>query len=267
MNSNFAVQAQATDKLMMCPCCGDQIALGIQACACGARFVGAPLDETPIKMRRFGPAMTALLLLLLAIGLTAIVTKWLTGLALVPAWYALRALRLEKRDPVGYGGRRIALATLTLALTGAAGMAAYGISRIPHALENHSIRRVAATQAAMHRLAGILEDYKATTGAYPKNTADLKKVLSEAMPEDYWEKTIRYQSYPEALADAALRNNNDPSQPNAPALAIQFNTFELRSAGADGIEGTDDDIIMRDGVFFTNAQIKKLPSVRTSSDR
>jgi hypothetical protein len=267
VNSNFAVQAQAADKLMMCPCCGDSIAVGVKACACGARFVGAPLDETPIKVRRFGPAMTAALLLVLAITLTAILTKWLTPLALVPAWYALRALRLEKGDPTGYGGRRLAAATLTVALAGAAGMAAYGISNIPRALENYSIRQVAATQAAMHHVAGILEDYKATTGAYPKNTADLKKVLSEAMPADYWEKAIRYQSYPEALVDVRLRNDMDPTRRNAPAVAIQFNTFELRSAGADGIEGTDDDIIMRDGVFFTNAEIKKLSSVRTSSDR
>ena len=264
MNSNFAVQAQATGKLMLCPCCGGQIALGIKACACGARFVGAPLDETPIKMRRFAPAMTAALLLLLAIGLTALLTKWLTGLALVPAWYALRALRLEKGDPSGYGGRRIAATTLVLALAGSAGMAAYGISYIPRALENHRISRLAATEAAMHHIAGILEDYKAATGSYPKNTADLKKVLTEAMPTDYWEKSIRYQSYPEALADSRLRNDDPRVLGNA---TIQYNNFELRSAGADGIEGTDDDIIMRDGVFFTNAEIKKLPSVRTSSDR
>jgi len=264
VNSNFAVQAQATGKLMLCPCCGGQIALGIKACACGARFVGGPLDETPIKMRRFGPAMTAALLLLLAIGLTALLTKWLTGLALVPAWYALRALRLEKGDPAGYGGRRIAATTLVLALAGSAGMAAYGISYIPRALENYSIRRVAATEAAMHHIAAILEDYKAATHSYPKNTADLKKVLGEAMPADYWDKAIRYQSSAEALADSRLRNDDPHVLGNA---TIQYSNFELRSAGADGIEGTDDDIIMRDGVFFTNAEIKKLTSVRTSSDR
>jgi hypothetical protein len=264
VNSNFPVQAQATGKLMLCPCCGGQIALGIKACACGARFVGPPLDETPIKMRRFAPAMTALLLLVLAIGLTALLTKWLTPLALVPAWYALRALRLEKGDPAGYGGRRIAATTLVLALGGSTGMAAYGISYIPRALENYSIRRVAATQAVIHHVAAIIADYKATTHSYPKDMAELRKILPGDMPADYWEKTIRYQSYPEALADSRLRNDNPRVLGNA---TIQYNNFELRSAGADGIEGTDDDIIMRDGVFFTNAEIKKLPSVRTSSDR
>ncbi len=256
MNSNFGIEAPTTGKLMLCPCCGGQIALGIKTCACGARFVGAPLDETPVKIRRFGPAMTATLLLVLAVALTAIVTKWLTPLALVPAWYALRAMRLEKRDPAGYGGRRIAAATLTLALAGAAGMAAYGIANIPRALDNYRTRRVAATQATMYHLAAILAEHKATTGSYPTDMASLKKILAEEMPADYWEKTIRYQSYPEALANNRLGS-----------ATIQFNNFELRSAGADGIEGTDDDIIMRDGVFLTSAELKKLPSARTSSDR
>jgi hypothetical protein len=264
VNSNFAVQAQAAGSLMLCPCCGDRIAVGIKACACGARFVGAPLDEAPIKIRRFGPAMTALLLLGLAIGLTAILTKWLTPLALVPAWFALRALRLEQRDPAGYGGRRVAAATLTIALAGSAAMAAYGIGYIPRALDNHRTRRDAATEAAIHHVAAILEDYKAATHSYPKDTAELRKILTAELPADYWEKMIRYQSYPEALADSRSRNDDPRVLGN---VTIQYNNFELRSAGADGIEGTDDDIIMRDGVFFTSAEVKKLPSVRTSSDR
>jgi len=243
---------------MMCPCCGDDIRIGAETCPCGARFVGVPLDETPARIRHYGPAMTALLLLALAIALTAILTKWLAPLALVPAWLAMRALRLEKRDPASYGGRQVAAVTLGLALVGMVGMATYGVSSIPRALDNYRVRRVAATEAAMHHVAAILEDYKLTTGSYPKNTDDLKKVLSEAMPSDYWEKTIRYRSETELVAEG--------NRPDAIAK-VSYTKFELRSAGADGIDGTDDDIIMRDGVFFTSAEIKKLPAVRTSSDR
>jgi hypothetical protein len=260
VNSNFKVQAQATGQLMLCPCCGGGIALGIQACGCGARFVGAPLDETPVKIRRFGPAMTAALLFMLAVGLTALLTKWLAPLALVPAWFAIRALRLEKHDPEGYGGRRVAAATLALAIVGSVGMATYGISYIPRAVENYRVRRAAATQAVMHHVAAILEDYKAANGGYPEDMAAYKKLLNGEVPADYWEKTIHYQSYLEPLARI-----EGPRTPGKPPL--QYSTFELRSAGADGIEGTDDDIIMRDGVFYTSAEIKKLPAVRTSSDR
>ena len=265
MNSNFGVQPQVTSKLMLCPCCGTSIALGINECACGARFVGSPLDETPIKVRRFGPALTSILLLGLAVGLAAIVTKWLAPLALIPAWYAMRAMRLEKSDPASYGGYRLAAVTLTIALTGSAVLAVYGIANIPRALENRRIRHVAGTQAAMYHLANLVEDYRHTFGSYPRDTQEIKKVLTETIPADSWETTIRYQSYPEALVDSNLRN--DPGPARHGAASIQFNNFELRSAGPDGIQGTDDDIIMLDGVFYTNAEIKKQPFVRTSSDR
>jgi Tfp pilus assembly protein PilE len=258
VNSNLAVQAQATPRLMMCPCCGGEIAIGVKACACGARFVGPPLDEKPVEIRRYGPAMTALGLLALAIALTAILTKWLAPLAVVPAWSALRAMRLAKRNPAGYGGRAVAAVTLTLAITGLVGMAAYGIGHIPRAFDNYRVRRVAATEAAMHHVAAILEEYKAKNNGYPENMAALKKLLNAEMPADYWEKTIRYRSETELVAEG--------NHPDAIAK-ISYTKFELRSAGPDGIEGTDDDIVMRDGVFFTNADLKKLPAARTSSDR
>src|SRR5205085_4332736 len=195
-----------------------------------------------------------------AVMLTAIATKWLAPLALVPAWFALRAMRLEKSDPAGYGGRRAAAATLALAMVGSVGMATYGISYIPRAVENYRVRRAAATEATMHHIVAILEDYKAANNSYPKDMAELKKLLNGEMPADYWEKTIRYQSHLEPLA-----RNDGLLTPGKPP--IQYSTFELHSAGPDGIEGTDDDIIMRDGVFYTSAEIKKLPAVRTSSDR
>ena len=260
MNSNFGIETQTAAKQMLCPCCGAEIALGIAACDCGARFVGRPFDETPVKIRRFGPAATSALLLLVAVGLTAIATKWLAPLAIVPAWFAWRAVRLEKSDPDGYGGRRVAVATLTLAIIGGLGMATYGISYIPRAVENYRVRRAAATEATMHHVAAILEEYKAANGGYPEDMAAFKKLMNGEVPADYWEKMIHYQSYLEPLARI-----EGPRMSGKPP--IQYSTFELRSAGADGIEGTDDDIIMRDGVFYTSAEIKKLPAVRTSSDR
>jgi hypothetical protein len=80
--------------------------------------------------------------------------------------------------------------------------------------------------------------------------------MSETLPSDYWNKSLKYQSYTEAIADGSLVR-----------MGLSFNNFELRSAGPDEKEGTEDDIIMRDGAFFTSAEIKKQPIVRNSSDR
>lgn len=245
---------------MLCPCCGEEITLGVSRCRCGARFVGAPLDESPIRVKRFGPAMTAVLMLAVVVAATLVITKWLAVTVLIAIRFALRAMRLARRDPEWYGGFRVTLATLVLAIAGGAIAASYGIAHIPTFLENRRVRRTAATQSAMYHLANLLEDYKRAYGSYPQNTQEIKKAVTESLPVDYWQKTIRYQSFTEYIADAT-----DPKFLGR--TGIPFNNFELRSAGPDGKEGTDDDIIMRDGIFYTNAEVKKQPTIRTSSDR
>jgi type II secretory pathway pseudopilin PulG len=259
VGSNLGIQNKVQrGRMMLCPCCGGRIALGVRECGCGARFVGSPLDESPIKVKRFGPVMTAVVLLAVAASLTLVITKWLVITSVIAIRYAVRAMRLARRDPEGYGGYAVAAAALVVAVAGCAVMAAYTAANVPQFLENRRVRRIAATQSAMYHLANLLEDYKRTYGSYPRNAQEIKKAITESVPVDYWQKSIKYQSFTEAMADGR-RPDLIP--------VIPFNNFELRSAGPDGKEGNDDDIIMRDGIFFTNAEIKKQPAIRTSSDR
>ena len=253
MGSNLGIQNK---HAMLCPCCGGGIALGVAQCPCGARFVGEPLDDAPIKVKRFGPAMTAVLMLAIALSLPLIITKWLAVILVIPIWRALRAMRLARREPEWYGGYKVAAATLVLSIAAGAIAVAYVAANVPQFLENRKVRRVAATQAAMYHLANLLENYKRTYGSYPRNTQEIRKAVTESLPLDYWKKSIKYQSFPEAVAGSQLG-----------ITGISFNDFELRSAGPDATEGTDDDIIMRDGIFFTNAEIKKQPAIRNSSAR
>ncbi len=241
---------------MLCPCCGKKIALGVAQCSCGARFVGEPLSDTPIKVKRFGPAMTALLLMAIALSVPLIITKWLAIILVIPIWRAMRAMRLARREPDWYGGYKVAAATLVLSIAAAAISVAYVATSVPQFLENRKVRRVAATQAAMYHLASLLEDYKRAYGSYPRNTQEIRKAVTESLPLDYWKKSIKYQSIPDAVAGSQLG-----------ITGISFNDFELRSAGPDAIEGTDDDIIMRDGIFFANSEIKKQPAISNSSSR
>lgn len=233
---------------MLCPCCGATILRVASECGCGARFVGEPLDETPIKVLRLGPAMTAVALLMLVVVAALVATKWLAFAAVLVIWAAWRAVRLARRDPQWYGGYKTATATLAVTIAASATLAAYGIAHIPQAWDNYWLRQTAATQSTMHHVASLLEEYKRINGAYPKDAQEYKKVTGESLPADYWERSVKYQSYPGAIADRSIRTT-----------VVAFNNFELRSAGPDGIEGTDDDIIMRDGIFFTNAELKKQP--------
>lgn len=244
------MEEKSSTQFMLCPCCGASIIFGARICDCGARFVGEPLAESPIIVQRFGPAMTSVGVLLLVVAAALIATKWLAFAALLVMWLAWRAIKLAKGDPDLYGGYKTAALTLTVTIVASAGLASYGIAHIPKALDNYRVRQVAATQSRMHHIASLLEQYKLTAGlgSYPKDAQEFRKATGETLPSDYWDQSVKYQSYSGAYADRSIS-----------IKGFQYTQFELRSAGPDEIAGTDDDIIMRDGIFFTSAELKKQP--------
>jgi hypothetical protein len=107
---------------------------------------------------------------------------------------------------------------------------------------------MATTEATMRHEASLLEEYKRTigNGSYPLNAQEFKKVTNEPLPSDYWGAGIRYEGGSGYIAEREVGTTGVP-----------VTHFELRSPGPDGIMGTDDDVIMRDGIFFTNAELKQ----------
>lgn len=242
---------------MLCPCCGNEINQGVRECSCGARFVGEPLDEKPVKIRSYGAVMNTVGLFALVVVSALTFTKFLAFGALLVIWSAWRAMKLAKGNPEAYGGYRVATATLAVTLIAGIGIGSYTIAYIPRFLENRHIRRDAATKASMiHYQANVLEAYKRIHGSYPRNAQEAAKVTNEPLPADYWSHNITYVSRIGAVATAS------PGR-----TAISFSNFELRSKGPDEIEGTDDDIIMRDGLFYTAAELKNQPSATASADK
>src|SRR5262249_4878211 len=225
-------------------------------CSCGARFVGEPLDETPIKVQRLGPAITSVALLAVVIAASVIATKWFALASVFVIWSASRAVKLAKHDSDWYGGYKTSLVTLSLTVAGSLAMATYGIAHSPKALDNYRTRQIAATQASMHHIAGLLEDYRVNVnhGAYP-SPQQFKAIMGGSLPTDYWDSSIKYEPKTDPVADKDLQISTLGLSRLTPVLSIT--SFELRSAGPDGIIDTDDDIIMRDGIFFTNADLKK----------
>jgi hypothetical protein len=250
VSPKLGIQEKST-QAMLCPCCGGPLFRNALECGCGARFVGEPLDETPIKVQRLGPAITSVAILAVVITATLVATKWLAFAAVVVIWSAWRALRLAKQDPGWYGGYKTAATTLAVTITASLGLASYGIAHIPQALDNYKARHIAATQAAMYHVANELEEYKRTIGrssSYPKDAQEFKKATGESLPADYWDQSLKYQS---RIAPIAERKESIETN------GLSATNFELRSAGPDGILGTDDDIVMRDGIIVTNSEVKE----------
>jgi len=183
----------------------------------------------------------------MVIAASLIATKWFALASVFVIWSARRATKLAKQDAEWYGGYKTAAVTLSVTVAAALAMATYGIAHIPKAIENYRTSQTAATQASMHHIASILEDYRVNVnhGAYP-SIQQFKVVMGGSLPSDYWDSSIKYEPRTDPVADKDLE-----------ITGLSNTSFELRSAGPDGIIDTDDDIIMRDGVFFTNAELKK----------
>jgi hypothetical protein len=244
----------ATEK-MLCPCCGIEIIVGARDCSCGARFVGNPLDETPIQIQSFGPVMNTAALFVVVTAGVLVFTKWLALAGVLIIWSALRATRLARRERASYGGYRAAVAMLTVAVAASAVASGYGLAYIPRFLRNRETRQKAAISATFHHLTALLEEYKITYGSYPPNQQALTKAFGEALPTDYWGKSIGYKSYTAAIAEAFVTKTG-----------IAITNFELRSSGPDEKMGTGDDIIMRDGIFITPEEDAK-PIIKGAAGR
>ena len=242
---------------MLCPCCGTEMIGGTRECGCGARFIGEPLDQKPVKIQSYGAVMNTVGLLTAVVVASLAFTKFFAFGAVFVIWSAWRAMKLAKRNPEGYGGYKVATATLTVTLAAGIGIASYAIAYIPKFLANREARQLAATKADMiHYQANVLETYKRIKGSYPSNAQEAVKVIKESLPTDYWNHNISYKSLPGAIANAAIGKTH-----------VSNSNFELRSKGPDEIAGTDDDIIMIDGIFYTPEEIRNQVLVEATAEK
>jgi len=242
--------------MMLCPCCGSNMLLGAFDCRCGARFVGEPLSDPAVKVQRFGPAVTAVALLAMVVAAALLFTKFLALAAVLVIWAARKAMRLAQRDPESYGGYRTAAATLIVTLTAGAVFGGLAIAGIPRLLRDREDKRTAATCAAMYRYYQMIEEYRLKYPSYPVDEPAVKRLISESLPRDYWNKAIAYQGRTDAMAGTQTQRTG-----------IQISNFELRSAGPDEKLGTEDDIVMIDGIFYTNSEARKKSVMPKTSNR
>jgi hypothetical protein len=225
-------------------------------CSCGARFVGEPLDDAPFKVQRLGPAMSAVGLLALVASASLIFTKWLALAASLVMWTSWRAMRLARRAPEGYGGYRTASATFAVTVLASIIAGGYSLTYVSEYMQLRRDRQQAATKANIIHVQGLLEEHMRKYGAYPSSLQALTRISGEALPTDYWEKSFGYEGRTDAIVSG-----------RATITGVNFNNFELRSAGPDEKMGTDDDIIMRDGLFISASEARKPPVLQTTTAR
>jgi hypothetical protein len=170
----------------------------------------------------------------------------LIPLSLAGMWLARRALRLARREPMRFGGLKLARASLALSMFLFLSFSAAAISSIPRALKQGEAKRIAETNARLYQLHGALTRYYREHGTYPPRMDDLlQEEIEKRLPTvDYWDQAITYVT----------------SSVVASKGSVPFSNYELRSPGPDGIHDTADDIVMRDGVIEPVSAETALPT-------
>lgn len=233
---------------MLCPCCGIEIAVESRDCGCGARFVGAPLDEKPVKvaLKSYGQVMNATGLFAAVTAATFLFTKFFALGAIVIIWYTWRVIKRTRRQPELYGGYRIVTTILTVTLIAGIAAIALTIANIPNMMLRKKLRRDAATLAAFYETKYALDEYNRTRGNYPLNAQEFAKATNQPLPLDSWEHQIKYASFTDKQLASRVPGNT----------SIPLSNFELRSYGPDGLANTDDDLVMIDGIIYTGAELR-----------
>lgn len=253
---------------MICPSCGTEMAATSTFCRCGARRVGPPPTEPVDGIPRLGYGITALtltglvLVVQLAITIRNIVIgdlRWPWQLLITTASLALvtlpallvavalawRGWRLAVDRPHAYGGRALARRSLALALALCVMNLTAIAGRIPDWLENARIKRQARTRVLMYKVNDMIARYREQYGAYPERLIDLQELDPSIGPIlDTWHHPLVYTPMSAEIASRGL--------------PVPFQKYELVSRGPDGILGTEDDIVMRDGLIIGPTPLEEL---------
>jgi hypothetical protein len=249
-------------KVVVCPSCKKELE-SATICSCGARWVGAPITDPIAQVPRLGYGIMAAVIISLAIiiqlgitgralyftdqtwlwelfTMTSYLSKFFLPAMIIAAYLAWKGVRLATSRPNEFGGRQLARAGLIVSLAVCLINGSILGARIPGMLENRRIKHQMYTEAMMYKLNNAVATYREQYGSYPTRLIDLQEMDPEMRTVlDYWENPLDYEPMSPEVASSG-----------APA---PFQNYLLRSRGPDGVLGTADDIVMRDGVIVSSA--------------
>lgn len=255
---------------MICPSCNHQLNATASVCACGARWVGPPPTESISAVPRLIYGMLALAVIVGAVAVqvaltirsvylsdlkwpwelfltTSYLSKFILPVVALAALLAWRGVRRARSRPTEYGAGRLSRSCLVASLLVFVLDAGVLLARVPDMLENRRIKQEAYTRAMLHKVNDLITQYRQQYGAYPERLIDLQEMDPTIRPIlDYWDHQLVYTPM---SAEFASRGGPAP-----------FQNFEVISRGRDGVLGTADDIVMRDGVILPR------PSAETTAD-
>jgi hypothetical protein len=211
--------------------------------------------------------------------------KWVfVPLTFVVLWGGRRVYQTMMQTPARFVGlktaRRGLVASVLVVLTIAT---LIGIT-VPARLRQRRDSLDATERAKLYTIARAQLEYQAVHGMAPDFVNDLKDLpdpdgsIAEALlnldPSGYRtigaDVAVAGKPKRRILSGAALQNASiNPAAEDATVGGFSIMNYELRLPGDDKIVGTDDDVVLRDGVIMTVAEAKETvkPAAATARSR
>jgi hypothetical protein len=213
--------------------------------------------------------------------------KWLAlPLALAIIWAGARVSAKIAREPSRLIGLRLAEAGFKLSIVLAVGLTVLIGLSIPERLRQRERGIEAAKNVEGYEAIKVLYEYRARFNSFPATAEDLQKLpdpdgsvarLMASMRSEAYEPQSAIAALPPAAAktSAPRAAANVPIRPVALRTAIggdvagealSFTNYKLRLPGKDKTLGTEDDLMLRDGMIVPAPPLPQNPSRATGGN-
>ena len=212
--------------------------------------------------------------------------KWAAlPLSFLAAWAAWRVSASVQRAPARFVGLRAARVGFALSATVALVLTTLIGVTVPERLRQRERASDSAQQAIGYEASRVLLEYQARYGSFPATAKDLTDKLPDAdgavarvaalLSAAAYAPESAIASLPPAgaksraarrgavvqMRNASLRTNID----GAPGEAFTFTNYKLVLPGADKQLGTEDDLMLRDGVLVSATDDNSALTIKTTS--
>ncbi len=206
--------------------------------------------------------------------------KWISvPVAIAVIWGGSRALRTIRESPSDFGGLRIARSGFSAAILATLMVATLIGVTVPERLRRRQWGIEAAEQARGYTLHRALLQYREQHGTLPPRDELVRELRTLPDPDgSITEALLDYDAsdYEATSVVAAAAPKNKPLQrggairtvslnATADAAPVSFTSYELRLPGKDKKRNTEDDLVVRDGLILTLAELRDYRAGRSSA--
>jgi hypothetical protein len=237
----------------------------------GALLVVVFLTQTVIALMAKAPLSFGLWSVISAAETAAWRLKWfMIPVSILVLYFGGKLYRSIRQSPVRFCGLRYALSGyLACAAVPLLVLVLIGVT-VPTRLERRQWGIEANELPYAYRIDRASDEYREAFGGLPGDLQDLKRLpdsdgsIAEAL------RNVDTSGYrptadlaavptkkPQQLRGAVIRNASVSTADDSPGERLSFTNYELPLTGPDKIMGTDDDLILRDGVVYKVSETPK----------